>query len=219
MSGRDACGLRHGDLRFKSLWGRETCEGRAEICGLDACGRRHRDLRWSPHMWPRNVRGVCRNSRRGRMRAAPLGLSMEPPFCGHETCEGCAEIRGADACGLRHWDLRRSSLWGHDTCEECAEMGVADACGLRHWDVRWSSLWGRETQEGAPKQSRAEGRGRDGRRGEGAVGRRDAGRCLFKTRTQRHRMVGKHRAGHTRAPQRAHVEILTTTNCVQFILI
>ena len=30
-------------------------------------------------------------------------------------------------------------LWVHDTCEGCAEMGVADACGRRHWGLRWSS--------------------------------------------------------------------------------
>ena len=53
-----------------------------------------------------------------------------------------------DACGLRHWDLRWSSLWGHETSEGCAEMGVEDACGRWHLGLRWSSLWGHETCEG-----------------------------------------------------------------------
>eukprot|EP00959_Pyramimonas_sp_CCMP1952_P320868 6714679-Pyramimonas_sp.AAC.1 len=56
-----------------------------------------------------------------------------------------------DACGLRRWDLRWSSLVDCETCEGCAEMGVRDACGLRHWHLRWSSLWGHETCEGCPE--------------------------------------------------------------------
>ena len=30
----------------------------------------------------------------------------------------------ADACGHLHWGPRWSSLWGHETCEGCAEMRV-----------------------------------------------------------------------------------------------
>ena len=70
-------------------------------------------------------------------------------------------------CGLCHWDLRWSSLWGHGTCEGCAEV-----------DMR-----GAEARMGGGR--REEGRGGTRRRG----GRRNAGHCLFKTRTQHHRMV------------------------------
>ena len=55
---------------------------------------------------------------------------MELPM-GHETSEGCADMGGWDACGLRHWDLRWSSRRGHETYEACADMGGWDACGLR----------------------------------------------------------------------------------------
>ena len=67
---------------------------------------------------------------------------------GHEACEGCAEIGGADTCGHRRWGLRWSSSRGHETREGCAEMGWADARGHSHWGLRWSSLWGHEACEG-----------------------------------------------------------------------
>merc|ERR1712190_669993 len=73
---------------------------------------------------------------------------------GHETCEGCAKMGPRMPCGLRHWDLRWSSLWGHETCEGCAKMGPRMPCGLRYWDPRWSSLWGHETCEGCAKMGR-----------------------------------------------------------------
>eukprot|EP00959_Pyramimonas_sp_CCMP1952_P038236 800201-Pyramimonas_sp.AAC.1 len=83
-----------------------------------------------------------------------------------------------DACGLRHWDLRWSSLWGHEACEGvpkwvcvthagcaigtvggapygatkrvmgCAAMRGRGACVPRHWDLRRSPLRGHETYEG-----------------------------------------------------------------------
>eukprot|EP00959_Pyramimonas_sp_CCMP1952_P413496 8664733-Pyramimonas_sp.AAC.1 len=56
-----------------------------------------------PSLGPRNVGVVCRNGLRG----SSLG--------GHETCEWCAEMSGADARGRRRWSLRWSYLWGHET--------------------------------------------------------------------------------------------------------
>eukprot|EP00959_Pyramimonas_sp_CCMP1952_P020218 426676-Pyramimonas_sp.AAC.1 len=44
------------------------------------------------------------------MRSAPLGQSVELPMDPRS-----AVLGGGDACGLRHWDLRRSSRWGHET--------------------------------------------------------------------------------------------------------
>eukprot|EP00959_Pyramimonas_sp_CCMP1952_P418272 8762649-Pyramimonas_sp.AAC.2 len=57
-------------------------------------------------MGPRSVCGVCQSLWRGRMWTALLGPSAELLW---ETCEGCADMGGGDACGLRHWDLRWSS--------------------------------------------------------------------------------------------------------------
>eukprot|EP00959_Pyramimonas_sp_CCMP1952_P355847 7452557-Pyramimonas_sp.AAC.1 len=44
------------------------------------------------------------------MRTAPLGPSVELP-----PGPRSAELGGGSACEMRHWDLRRSSLWGHET--------------------------------------------------------------------------------------------------------
>eukprot|EP00959_Pyramimonas_sp_CCMP1952_P378178 7921990-Pyramimonas_sp.AAC.1 len=53
------------------LWGHETCEGCTELGVGGACGRQpSAEL----PMGPRNVRGMCRNQRAGRMRAAHWGL-------------------------------------------------------------------------------------------------------------------------------------------------
>eukprot|EP00959_Pyramimonas_sp_CCMP1952_P065389 1365027-Pyramimonas_sp.AAC.1 len=46
----------------------------------------------------------------GRMRTRPLGPSAELPMGPRS-----AVLGGGDACELRHWDLRRSSLSGHET--------------------------------------------------------------------------------------------------------
>ena len=73
-------------------------------------------------------------------------------------------LRGGAACGRRPWGLRWSSLRGHETCERCAELV----------DMRRA-----EAGIGGGRRQREEGR-KEG----------DAGRCLFKTRTQHHRMVG-----------------------------
>eukprot|EP00959_Pyramimonas_sp_CCMP1952_P044800 935788-Pyramimonas_sp.AAC.1 len=59
-----------------------------------------------------------------RMRTAPLGPSVEFPM-GQRN----AVLGGGDARKLRHWDLRRSSLWGHETlywvgrCMRTAPLG------------------------------------------------------------------------------------------------
>eukprot|EP00959_Pyramimonas_sp_CCMP1952_P267599 5595153-Pyramimonas_sp.AAC.1 len=42
--------------------------------------------------------------------------------CGHEACEGCADLGAAGACERSRWGLRWSSLWDHGTCEGCADM-------------------------------------------------------------------------------------------------
>ena len=99
------------------------------------------------------------------------------------------------ACEFRRWDLRWSSYRGHEPCEGCAEMDPRTACEFRHWDLRWSSLWGTKRVRGVPKERHAESKGKDEEEGGGGGGQREegvnAGRCLFKTRTQHHRMVGK----------------------------
>ena len=56
-------------------------------------------------------------------------------------------------------------MWGHETCEGCAEVV----------DVRRAEARRGMREEGEEEERR----------------RWDAGRCLFKTRTQHHRMVGK----------------------------
>eukprot|EP00959_Pyramimonas_sp_CCMP1952_P023250 489059-Pyramimonas_sp.AAC.1 len=53
--------------------------------------------------------------------ACDLRHRAELPW-GHETCEGCAEMSGGDACELCHWDFRQS--------EGCAEISGGDACEL-----------------------------------------------------------------------------------------
>ena len=88
------------------------------------------------------------------MRTAPLGPSVELPLGPRN-----AVLGGGDACGLRHWDLRWSSLWGHETLSwmgethaNCATgtlggapygatnavLGGGDACKLRQWGLRWA---------------------------------------------------------------------------------
>ena len=47
MGVADACGRWNWGLRWNSLWGHETCEGRAEMGVRGACGRLHWGLRWS----------------------------------------------------------------------------------------------------------------------------------------------------------------------------
>eukprot|EP00959_Pyramimonas_sp_CCMP1952_P127713 2671283-Pyramimonas_sp.AAC.1 len=66
-------------------------------------------------------------------------------------------------------------------------MGVRGICGRTHWDLRRSSLWGHEACEGCAEMGVRRRRGRRQREEEGG----DAGCCLFKTRTQHHRRVGK----------------------------
>eukprot|EP00959_Pyramimonas_sp_CCMP1952_P358496 7506109-Pyramimonas_sp.AAC.1 len=46
MDNEDACGQRHWGLRWKFIWGLETCERRAGMGGGGACGRRHLGFRW-----------------------------------------------------------------------------------------------------------------------------------------------------------------------------
>eukprot|EP00959_Pyramimonas_sp_CCMP1952_P164479 3438670-Pyramimonas_sp.AAC.1 len=43
------------------------------------------------------------------MRTVPRGPSVELPMGPRS-----AVLGGGTACGLRHWDLRWSSLWGHE---------------------------------------------------------------------------------------------------------
>ena len=58
-----------------------------------------------------------------------------------------AALGGGNACELRHWDLRWSSLWGYATLHWVGgnACGAAMRTALRHWAFRWSSLWGQET--------------------------------------------------------------------------
>eukprot|EP00959_Pyramimonas_sp_CCMP1952_P297644 6226620-Pyramimonas_sp.AAC.1 len=50
------------------------------------------------------------------MRAALLRPSVELPMGPRS-----AVLGGGDACGLRHWDLRRSSLGGHEALYSVGE--------------------------------------------------------------------------------------------------
>eukprot|EP00959_Pyramimonas_sp_CCMP1952_P197872 4138189-Pyramimonas_sp.AAC.1 len=61
-----------------------------------------------------------------RMRTAPPGPSVELPVGPRS-----AVVGGRGACGLRHWDLRRSSLRGHETLYWVGGTH-ADCC---RWDL------------------------------------------------------------------------------------
>ena len=92
-----------------------------------------------------------------------------------------------------HWGLRWSSLWGYETlywaCRKGHAVGRGNAYEPCHWGLRWSSLWGHETLHWVRGWQRQRMGGRE--KGGGGSGRSEnAGRCLFKTRTQHHRMVG-----------------------------
>ena len=50
---------------------------------------------------------------------------------GNDPCEGCADMGGADACGLRRWDRGWNSYGATIRRMGCADMVGADACGLR----------------------------------------------------------------------------------------
>ena len=98
-----ACDRGHWGLRRSSLWGREPCEGCANMG------------RWC-HADP--LAGAFGGGFYGaanRVRGVPKWGSMG----------------GGDACERTHWSLRWSSLWGHEPCEGCAELGRAGACELR----------------------------------------------------------------------------------------
>eukprot|EP00959_Pyramimonas_sp_CCMP1952_P248923 5203662-Pyramimonas_sp.AAC.1 len=58
--------------------------------------------------------------------------SVELPMGPRSACGVGRNERGA-ACQFCHWGLRWSSLWGHETCQGCGDMGGADACEPCHW--------------------------------------------------------------------------------------
>eukprot|EP00959_Pyramimonas_sp_CCMP1952_P186625 3902255-Pyramimonas_sp.AAC.1 len=58
------------------------------------------------------------------MRPATLEPSAELPAGPRN-----AVLGGVDACGLRHWSLRRSSLWDHETTSRVALTRAACAFG------------------------------------------------------------------------------------------
>eukprot|EP00959_Pyramimonas_sp_CCMP1952_P038941 815397-Pyramimonas_sp.AAC.1 len=74
-------------------------------------------------------------------------------------------------------------------------MGSGDACESRHWGLRWSSYTApRNRVRGVPACGWCGGQ-RQGWADEGGSAREgmkegDAWRCLSKTRTQHHRMIG-----------------------------
>ena len=81
------------------------------------------------------------SSKRGPNTTGWLGkisLAKDPTIC---SCE-------SRSCEYR---LRRSSLWGHETCEGCAEMSGGDACELCHWGLRRSSYGATKRVRGVPK--------------------------------------------------------------------
>ena len=59
----------------------------------------------SPYEATKRVRGVPKWVAGTHAGCATWTFSGAP-MGSHETCEGCAEICGWDACGMRHWDLR-----------------------------------------------------------------------------------------------------------------
>eukprot|EP00959_Pyramimonas_sp_CCMP1952_P328344 6874245-Pyramimonas_sp.AAC.1 len=69
-----------------------------------AFGLRHWDPRSSSLYGHEALCGWAR-----RTRAAPLGPSLELPMGPRRAVLGVG-----DACGLRFWDFRWSSVWGHD---------------------------------------------------------------------------------------------------------
>eukprot|EP00959_Pyramimonas_sp_CCMP1952_P400946 8401536-Pyramimonas_sp.AAC.1 len=50
----DACGRWQRGLRWSSLWGREACEGCADMGAGDACGRWRWRLQWGS-LWGHDV--------------------------------------------------------------------------------------------------------------------------------------------------------------------
>eukprot|EP00959_Pyramimonas_sp_CCMP1952_P435552 9120399-Pyramimonas_sp.AAC.1 len=46
MNAAVPCGRCHLGLRWRSLWGHETCEGCAELGAVPLCGRCHLGIRW-----------------------------------------------------------------------------------------------------------------------------------------------------------------------------
>ena len=100
MGGGTPRGPCHWGLRWSSLCGHATCEGCAEMGGADACGRCHLGLRWSSPWGHETLSWVGWThadgaagafggapdgaTKRcpgwvGRMRAVPLGPSVELP--------------------------------------------------------------------------------------------------------------------------------------------
>eukprot|EP00959_Pyramimonas_sp_CCMP1952_P397493 8329094-Pyramimonas_sp.AAC.1 len=74
MGGGAACKPCHWNLRLTSLWGREPCEGCADMGSGAACKPCRWSLRWSS-LWGHEPRdGVCQNMRLRRVQS----LSLEP---------------------------------------------------------------------------------------------------------------------------------------------
>ena len=80
MDGADACGQRHWDLQWSSLWGHEPFEKCAEMGGADACGRRHRGPSVElPNGTTKRVRGVPKLVARTHANPA-TGTRGEAPY-------------------------------------------------------------------------------------------------------------------------------------------
>ena len=100
-------------------------------------------------MGPRNVRGVRRHGA-GDHADAANGAFGGVPYGATKRLRGVpkwARRRHVDPAAGASVEL----LWGHETCERCAEMGGADACGRRHWDLRWNSDGAAERVSAVPK--------------------------------------------------------------------
>eukprot|EP00959_Pyramimonas_sp_CCMP1952_P068118 1421822-Pyramimonas_sp.AAC.1 len=87
--------------------------------------------------------------RRGRVRTARMGPWVELPMGARSVRGMCrAEIDGGDACELRRWGLRWSSLWGHGACEGCNDVGVGGACERHLLGLSGAPILGHEACEG-----------------------------------------------------------------------
>eukprot|EP00959_Pyramimonas_sp_CCMP1952_P119941 2507732-Pyramimonas_sp.AAC.1 len=91
------------------------------------CGWRVRAVTLGPSA---GLRGVCRSGCGWRAMAVARGFSVEPP-----TCEGCAEVGVADACGQWHWGLHSAELSKATKRVRGVpiEVSVTGACGRWHW--------------------------------------------------------------------------------------
>eukprot|EP00959_Pyramimonas_sp_CCMP1952_P115319 2410269-Pyramimonas_sp.AAC.1 len=76
-------------------------------------------------------------TRAGRLEGVPATCAGRHLRGVGARAEEVCQIGAAPQCGLRHWDLMRSSLWGHEACEGVPQLGRR-----RHADCVTGTLGG-----------------------------------------------------------------------------